>query len=58
METGVIDVHCIDGIDMIVHLAGAGIAEKHWSQDRKLELVESRTKSIQMIYDLLKTKKT
>jgi len=51
---GEIDPHCIDGIDTIVHLAGAGIAEKRWSKKRKKELIDSRTKSIGLIYDLIK----
>lgn len=56
IHKGVIDEHCIDGVDIIVHLAGAGIAEKRWSGERKKELIESRTKSIGLIYDLLKRK--
>jgi uncharacterized protein (TIGR01777 family) len=35
-------------------LAGAGIAEKHWTASRKKELIDSRTKSIGLIYGLLK----
>jgi len=51
-----IDEHCIDGVDTIVHLAGAGIAEKRWTAKRKKELTDSRTKSIELIYNLLKSK--
>jgi uncharacterized protein (TIGR01777 family) len=50
----IIDAACINGVDTIVHLAGAGIAEKHWTDERKKEMVESRTQSIGLIYDLLK----
>jgi uncharacterized protein (TIGR01777 family) len=53
---GEIDGHCIDDTDTIVHLAGAGIAEKRWTEKRKKEIVESRTKSIGMIYQLIKSK--
>lgn len=53
---GQIDEHCIDGVDTVVHLAGAGIAEKRWTEKRKKELIESRTKSIKMIYQLIKSK--
>jgi uncharacterized protein (TIGR01777 family) len=31
-----------EGLDAVVHLAGAGIGDKRWSEDRKRELVESR----------------
>jgi len=51
-----IDEHCIDGIDTIIHLAGAGIANKRWSDERKREIIESRTRSIGLIYGLMKAK--
>jgi uncharacterized protein len=53
---GEIDAKCIDGVDTIVHLAGAGIAEKRWTEKRKKELIESRAKSIGLIYTLLREK--
>jgi uncharacterized protein (TIGR01777 family) len=53
---GKIDKHCIDEADTIFHLAGAGIADKRWTDKRKKELVESRTKSIGLIYDLMKSR--
>ncbi|WP_183556507.1 TIGR01777 family oxidoreductase [Mucilaginibacter sp. SP1R1] len=54
IDQGIIDEHCIDGVDTIVHLAGTGIADKLWTESRKKELVDSRTKSIGLIYELLK----
>lgn len=48
-----IDPDCISGVDTIVHLAGAGIADKRWTAKRKKELIESRTESIKLIYNLL-----
>lgn len=51
-----IDPNCINGVDVIVHLAGAGIADSRWTDERKHEIIESRTASIGLIYDLLKTK--
>lgn len=45
IKKGTIDLAAFDGVDTIVHLAGAGIAEKRWSVDRKRELVESRAGS-------------
>ncbi|WP_040495247.1 TIGR01777 family oxidoreductase [Ilumatobacter nonamiensis] len=32
-----------DGVDGVVHLAGAGIADERWTDDRKREIRESRT---------------
>ncbi|QXV65367.1 TIGR01777 family protein [Mucilaginibacter sp. 21P] len=51
-----IDPDCITGIDTIIHLAGAGIADKPWTDERKKEIVDSRTKSIRLIYDLMRKK--
>ena len=43
--------------DFIIHLAGENIAEKKWTKERKEAIVQSRDKSIQLIYDVLKKKK-
>ena len=40
---GTLDPGALDGVEAAVHLAGAGIAEKRWTPERKLELLESRT---------------
>ncbi len=48
-----IDTASINGVDTIVHLAGAGIADKRWTAKRKKVLIESRTESIKLIYSLL-----
>ena len=54
IENQKIDADCIKGVDVIVHLAGAGIADGRWTPKRKKLLIESRTISIQLVYDLLK----
>jgi uncharacterized protein (TIGR01777 family) len=54
IEKGVIDEQCINGVDIIVHLAGASIADKPWTDERKKLIIQSRTKSIKLIYQLLK----
>ena len=51
-----IDGNCITGVDTIVHLAGAGVVDKRWSDERKKEIIDSRTKSIGLIYQLLRKK--
>src|SRR5215210_2711027 len=40
--------------DTIIHLAGAGVADKRWSAKRKKEIVDSRTKSSALIVKALK----
>lgn len=56
VEKKEIDENCMDGIDAIIHLAGAGIADKNWSEERKQLLIKSRTDSISLIYDLMRKK--
>jgi len=53
VKNGIIDEHSIDGVDTVIHLAGAGIAGKRWTTKRKKELVDSRVKSIELVYSLL-----
>jgi uncharacterized protein (TIGR01777 family) len=40
--------------DYIIHLAGEGIADERWTAKRKEAIVQSREKSIQLIYEVLK----
>ncbi|GAA4091893.1 TIGR01777 family oxidoreductase [Mucilaginibacter panaciglaebae] len=56
VHKGQIDEHCINGVDTVVHLAGANVSEGRWTDERKKEIIESRTKSIGLIYKLLKSK--
>lgn len=51
-----IDPDCVTGVDLIIHLAGANVSGKRWTEKRKKILIDSRTKSIRLIYDLLKVK--
>jgi uncharacterized protein (TIGR01777 family) len=53
---GEIDEACITGVDTIVHLAGAGVVDKRWTDERKKEIIDSRTKSIGLIFELLRKK--
>src|ERR1700761_3753378 len=46
---GFIDPAAIRQADFIVHLAGAGVADKRWSKKRKAEIVESRTKTAALL---------
>lgn len=56
IDKNAVDERCIEGVDVIIHLAGAGIAEKRWTRKRKKFLIESRTKSIAIVYRLIKNK--
>ncbi len=48
-ETGTIDPESIRRADYIIHLAGAGVADKRWSAKRKKIIEESRTKSCELL---------
>lgn len=54
VSTGYIDEACIENVSAIIHLAGENIGARPWTKKRRFDLVESRTKSIYMIYDLLR----
>lgn len=42
---GVLEPSALHGLDAVVHLAGAGIADAPWSEARKRELIDSRVRS-------------
>jgi uncharacterized protein len=46
---GTIDGDRLDGVDAVVHLAGAGIGDKRWSAARKREIRESRTRGTDLL---------
>lgn len=54
IENGYFDVRALSGVEAIVHLAGAGIADKPWTKKRKQEILESRTHSTALLYRTLK----
>lgn len=53
-EKGEIDIESLKGTDSIIHLAGANIGEKRWSKERKRLIIESRVKTLELIYDRLR----
>ena len=48
-KAGVLDASAFDGVDAVVHLAGAGIGDKRWTNDYKREILESRTLSTRLL---------
>ena len=45
IDKQIIDAEAVAKADHIIHLAGAGVADKRWTDERKQEIVDSRTKS-------------
>lgn len=54
IDTNEIDSNCFTDVDAIIHLAGAGVAEENWTEKRKKELIDSRIKSTQLLFDSIK----
>ncbi|MER3498958.1 MAG: TIGR01777 family protein [Chitinophagaceae bacterium] len=54
LQKQIIDEKAIAASDHIVHLAGANVGEKRWTKKRKKEIVESRTKSGELLVKALK----
>ncbi len=46
---GTIDAASLEGIDAMVHLAGAGIGDKRWTDDRKKVIRDSRTEGTSVL---------
>ena len=54
IEKQYIEPQAFENVEAIVHLAGAGIADERWSEKRKKEIIDSRTKPIELIVNYLK----
>jgi uncharacterized protein len=61
VETFTWDIHkraiekeAFENVDAVVHLAGAGVADKKWTAERKKEIIDSRVQSAQLIFETLK----
>lgn len=48
--TGYFEANCLKNIDHIIHLAGAGVADKRWTDARKKEILDSRIESTKLLY--------
>lgn len=49
-----IDEKALLNTDYIIHLAGAGIADKRWSKERKQIIIDSRVKSANLLFKKIK----
>lgn len=54
VEKGTLDPDALEGKDVLVHLAGAGVADSRWTDKRKQQILESRTQSASLLIDYLK----
>ena len=51
--TGEMSPSAFDGIDAVVHLAGAGIGDKRWTDAYKMEILQSRTLGTALLADTM-----
>ncbi len=48
-----LDASAIDGADVVVHLAGAGVADERWTAERKKLLIDSRVAYTRQLIDAI-----
>lgn len=53
INKGKIDPNAFDEVAHVVHLAGAGVADKAWSLSRKQEIMNSRVNGTQLLLDAM-----
>jgi uncharacterized protein (TIGR01777 family) len=56
VSKGYMEEGALDNVHFLIHLAGAGVADERWTEERKKIIIASRTESIQLIADRLKEK--
>ncbi|MCL2160458.1 MAG: TIGR01777 family oxidoreductase [Betaproteobacteria bacterium] len=54
LETGYVDQKALEGIDYLIHLAGANVGEKRWTEKRKQEIISSRVNASRLLLSKLK----
>ncbi len=55
LKNDYIDKEAISNADYIIHLAGAGVADKRWTESRKKEIIDSRVDSGNLLFNYLKS---
>src|SRR5580765_6064095 len=53
IENQYIDVEAFKKSDCIIHLAGANVGDKRWTKKRKMEIINSRVKSSELLVKAL-----
>jgi uncharacterized protein len=53
VENQEIDPQAMEWAEAVIHLAGAGVAEKRWTPERKKLILDSRTQSTQLLYSAI-----
>ncbi|WP_221394655.1 TIGR01777 family oxidoreductase [Dyadobacter sp. NIV53] len=56
VEKGYIEEGALENLDYLIHLAGEGVADGRWTEERKKVIISSRTETIGLIGKKLKEK--
>jgi len=54
LNEGFIDEKALLNVDYVIHLAGAGVVDKRWTDTRKKTLIDSRVASANLIFNKVK----
>ncbi|MEZ5172589.1 MAG: TIGR01777 family oxidoreductase [Bacteroidia bacterium] len=49
LKRGYLEPGALEDVDVVVHLAGAGIADSRWTESRKHEIISSRVDTLELI---------
>jgi uncharacterized protein len=49
LKNGIIDPKAVENVDVLIHLAGAGIADEKWTDARKKEIIDSRIEPLKLL---------
>lgn len=52
-----VDQKAFENIDYVIHLAGAGIADKRWTNERKKVIIDSRVQTANLLFKTIKENK-
>ncbi|MBI39492.1 MAG: TIGR01777 family protein [Leptospiraceae bacterium] len=53
-DNGELDASCLEGATTLIHLAGENIADGRWTEKRKNEIIDSRTRSCTLLANAVK----
>lgn len=52
-KNGFLEAGAMEDVEVLVHLAGEGIADKRWTQSRKREIIDSRVESLKFLQNFV-----
>ena len=54
VKNNFVDDAAFNGVDYIIHLAGAGIADERWTEKRKIIIIDSRVETANLLFKKVK----